>query len=486
MTMSTAYTHVCALVDTVCAEAEAEDELSNGQTSTQSHHPSSLARSHTLSERQASFQKSQRRGSFFGTYKPDEVPEGPSALDTLKQDYREVVFGLMEDIRLNPIPNAHVDEDIAEDTVNWHTDVQNCNAVLTFLHSCLIWSDLELFSFRDLCKVLITLLQRDENGTPLEFVAWGYCAEKCHELKEGSEGGVDVLTSDIIAPLREYSPIHDRSKDDSDLLLAEGEGMDEKENTDHNNYMDATNNDVYGAMNSAMNREVDRDVNYDMQYNTSNEEPSDNMYSYGGGGSGGGSSRLPDHDVNTRMNNLRHRVLQRNQLAGSMIPNHYVIPEEDKVKETMDVAHLDDPFLMPVSEPVTVPQQQLQQQQQEDRPDDMLAEDVGMREDQEPFQSHQQPEEEVDPSLPQQQTVVEREDNKEEEEEEEEDSAEDQMLDNKEKLLPLLTMTRRTERRKRRRRRIKWHYCHPNSRVQVLYPPLNRLCAQHLKNPTVN
>ena len=280
--MSAAYTQICSLVDNVCAEAAAS--LNDSAVSTNTLH-------RTLKERQVQLETSKRRGTFFGMYSPDSVPTGPSPFDKLKQHYRDEIFELLEDIRLNYVPNANMDEDIADDVINWHEDVQNCKAVLTFLHSCLIFPDLELYSFRNLVKTLITLLQRDEKGNPLEFVAWGNCAEKCHVLSE--DGG--FVESNVIASAVSYSPIH--SRDDSDFL--EVDPNDGKENHCHNN-------------------EELRDsiINESQTY----EIPRTKVDATG--------ARLTDYDVDTRMKNLRNRVIQRNQLEGSLIPQHYAVHEK--------------------------------------------------------------------------------------------------------------------------------------------------------------
>jgi len=62
--------------------------------------------------------------------------------------------------------------------------------------------------------------------------------------------------------------------------------------------------------------------------------------------------RLTDHDVDARMNNLRNRVLQRNQLEGSIIPSHYVLPDDDDEEEQEEeeeaAMHHDAPFIYPL------------------------------------------------------------------------------------------------------------------------------------------
>jgi Ca2+-binding EF-hand superfamily protein len=313
--MSDAYTQVCNLVDTVCTEA---DTLNN----TRMTDSPNLRKS--LKDRQADISRSQRRGTFFGMYQHDQIPEGPSALDVLKKEYAKEFFALLEDIRLNPVPNADVDEDIVDDTVNWHEDVQNCNTVLAFIHACLTWQGLELDSFKDLVKTLITYLQRDSNGLPLEFVAWGHCAEKCRKMNERGLDESDVIVSST------YSPIHGL-KDDSDLLLiSDVEEKENNNNNNNNNFMDFRDNDD--------NEEYHED--YVDNFRNQERNVSD-VTSVQGVRNVHGSSRLSDNDVDIRMNGMRNRIMQRSQLEGSMIPSYYVPQEEN------ETSHHDAPFHIP-------------------------------------------------------------------------------------------------------------------------------------------
>ena len=288
-TMSDSYTLICNLVDSVDDAASLES-------------PSQSDLGESLHSRQSNLSSSARRGTYFGTYKPNEVNHSMHEFDSIKRRFCSDIFVLLNEIRSNSLPNAEVDDDIAEDTANWRDDVMNCNVVLNFIGERLQSAN-DLFFMRDLLRSLITLLQRDEHGRPLDFVAWDRCAHNCRMMEERGEFDVDITTSS-------YSPIHGVG-DDSDLLVPDSGN--EKEN----------------AGNSIMNDMVQETVKPAAEREGERER--------------GRARRLTDTDVNARMNNLRNRVLERHQLEGAVPPiqqlNHEEVGHESVEENTVAVVN---------------------------------------------------------------------------------------------------------------------------------------------------
>ena len=138
-----------------------------------------------------------------------------SPLQIPSEKYVQLIDTLRSEIYPLNISYNLISRELIEDCIGWNEDVQNCSIVLKLLKLLITNVSIQpngIQKLGDIMSDIVTSLQIDDDGHPLEFVAWKSGCNKCYVLSSGLSNNNHNLSpkfsNGTSMNISTFSPIH--------------------------------------------------------------------------------------------------------------------------------------------------------------------------------------------------------------------------------------------------------------------------------------